>query len=482
MATTNSTPKKQLILNAFAAMAPSLFATGLWRHPRNNTTNYNTLKFWVDLAKLLDKANFHALFIADVLGPYDVYKGPGNFDPVLASGAQFPSNDPLYLVPSMAAATENLGFGITASTTYDQPYAHARRFSTVDHLAEGRIAWNIVTSYLESAAKNFGLETQVEHDERYRIAEEYMEVVYKLWEGSWRSDAAIRDTDTGTFAVAGRVRHINHKGKYFSVPGPHITEPSPQRTPFLFQAGTSAAGREFGAKHGEAVFVGGSSPEIIRKAVDDLRTTAKEKHGRDPYSLKILGGVTIIVDETDEKAQEKLAELRSWTEREGALALFGGWTGYDLSIYGDDEDIRFTGQPAIQGMVNMLASTAAGLDGEKKEEKWTKSRIADYLLPNGLGPLVVGSPKTVVDELERWVEVGDLDGFNLSHVVIPGSFEDIVQWVIPELQKRGIFRKEVEKRGATVRETFLGQSHLLDDHPGRKYRWDEGDQKQEKKA
>lgn len=461
-------PKKQLILNAFAINAPAHLSPGLWRHPRNDTSNFNKLKFWTDLAQLLDKAHFHALFIADVLGPYDVYKGPANADPVLPSGAQFPIHDPLYLVPAMASVTKNLGFGITASTTYDAPYALARRFSTVDHLAGGRVAWNIVTSYLDSAARDFGLDTQVEHDERYRIAEEYMEVVYKLWEGSWRPDAAVRDTLTGEFAKPGRVRQIHHKGKHFNVPGPHICEPGPQRTPFLFQAGTSKAGREFGAKHAEAIFVGGQVPEKVRPSVDALREIARDKYGRDPSHLKILAGLCIIVDETDEKALKKRDEFLSYGDKEGALALFGGWTGYDLSTYSDDEDFRFVGLPAVQSIVNGWASTVPG----SNNLPWTKARIAEYLLLGGMGPKVVGSPKTVVDELERWIEVADLDGFNLSHIVNPGSFEDIIEFVIPELQRRGLYRTEVEKEGTTVRSTFLGQDWLLDDHPGRKYRWE----------
>lgn len=173
-------PPKELLLNAFVMTTPGHLSPGLWRHPRNQTADYNKLKFWTSLAQTLDAAGFHAMFIADTLGAYDVYRGPANPNPALAAGAQFPVNDPLYAVPAMAAATKNLVFGVTASTTYDAPYALARRFSTVDHLAEGRVAWNVVTSYLESAARNFGLATQVEHDERYRIADEYMDVVYKV--------------------------------------------------------------------------------------------------------------------------------------------------------------------------------------------------------------------------------------------------------------------------------------------------------------
>jgi alkanesulfonate monooxygenase SsuD/methylene tetrahydromethanopterin reductase-like flavin-dependent oxidoreductase (luciferase family) len=207
----------------------------------------------------------------------------------------------------------------------------------------------------------------------------------QLWEGSWRDDAAVRDFKSGQFAIPGRVRDINHKGKYFNVPGPHICEPSPQRTPFLFQAGTSKAGTEFGAKHAEAVFLGGQTPEKVKASVDALRQTAKEKFGRDPSHLKMIAGITIIIDETDEKAFQKRDELLTYGDREGALALFGGWTGIDLSTYGDDEDFRFVKLPAVQSMVQRWSETVPGTEGLK----WTKSRIADFIL---LGGTFLSSP------------------------------------------------------------------------------------------
>ncbi|KAI9742800.1 MAG: hypothetical protein M1818_003529 [Claussenomyces sp. TS43310] len=466
-----------LILNAFVINAPGHLAPGFWKHPRNKTSEYTKIKFWTDLAQLLDKANFHALFVADVLGPYDVYKGPENHGPAVSAGAQFPINDPLYTVPAMAAVTKNLAFGITASTTYDSPYALARRFSTVDHLSDGRVAWNIVTSYLDSAARNFGLSTQVEHDERYRIADEYMDVVYKLWEGSWRDDAVVKDIKTGLYAHPERVRQIHHKGEYFNVPGPHLCEPSRQRTPFLFQAGTSKVGKEFGAKHAEAIFVSGQVPEKLRVSVDTIRQLAKEKFGRDPRSIKVLAGVSIIVAETDEAAQAKRTELFSYGDKEAALALFGGWTGIDLSKYSDDEDFRFVSLPAIQSIVNGWSNTVPG----SADLKWNKARLADYLVFGGLGAQVVGGPKTVVDELERWVEVADLDGFNLAHITNPGSFEDIIEFVIPELQRRGLFRTHVEKEGVTAREAYSGDPSgwLAKDHVGRKFRWSAVEQENE---
>ena len=406
------------------------------------------------------------MFVADVLGGYDVYKGPANIGPALAAGAQFPVNDPLYLVPAMAAVTKNLVFGITASTTYDQPYALARRFSTVDHLSEGRVAWNIVTSYLDSAARNHGLDQQIEHDERYRKADEYMDVVYKLWESSWRDDAVVEDKNTGQYAIKERVRQIHHKGKYFNVPGPHICEPSPQRTPFLFQAGTSPAGRAFGSKHAEAIFVGGQVPEKLRINVDKIRQSMKEQ-GRDPSHVKICCGIAVIVAETDEAAQAKRDELQSYGDREGALALFGGWTGIDISSYADEEDFRFSNHVMVRNVVDRWATTVPG----KENVKWNKNTIAEYLMLGGQGAKIVGSPQTVADELERWAEVADLDGFNLSHIVNPGSFEDIVEFLIPELQRRGSFRTDVEKEGATAREAFFGTSRLLDDHYGHHFRW-----------
>ncbi|KAL6799734.1 Nitrilotriacetate monooxygenase component A/pristinamycin IIA synthase subunit A [Trichoderma sp. SZMC 28012] len=462
--------KKQMILNAFVMNTPGHLAPGFWRHPRNKTDQYTKLSFWTELAQLLDKAGFHAMFIADTLGPYDVYKGPSNVVPALAAGAQFPVNDPLYLVPAMAAVTKNLIFGVTASLTYEKPYALARRLSTVDHLSEGRVAWNIVTSYLDSAARNHGLKEQIPHDERYAIAHEYMEVLYKLWEGSFRDDAVVRDREHGHYIASDGVLQIHHKGKYFEVPGPHFCEPSPQRTPFLFQAGVSEAGNGFGGKHGEAIFVGGQTPEGVKKTVDNIRDVA-QKEGRDPSHIKVIVGINVIVAATDEEALVKKESYLEYADTEGALALFGGWTGVDLSGYSDDEDFLFTDSPRLQSIIRRWSDTVPGTDNLP----WTKRRIVEYLSIGGLGAKVVGSPTTVADELERWIEVSGVDGFNLAHVTNPGSFEDIIEYLLPELRRRGVFRSGVEKEGATAREVFIGSKRLPEDHPGSQYKWRAGE-------
>lgn len=458
--------KKKIILNAFVMNTPGHLSPGLWRHPRNQTDQYKKLSFWTNLAQLLDKANFHAMFIADTLGPYDVYKGPANVVPALSAGAQFPVNDPLYLVPAMAAATKNLIFGVTASLTYEKPYSLARRLSTVDHYSEGRLAWNIVTSYLDSAARNHGLKEQIPHDERYAIAHEYLEVLYKLWEGSFRDGAVLSDRETGVYIASDGVREINHKGKYFEVPGPHFCEPSPQRTPFLFQAGVSEAGNNFGGKHAEAIFVGGQTPEGVRLTVDNIRAVAK-KEGRNPNNIKVIVGINVIVAATDEEAWKKRAEYLTYADEEGALALFGGWTGVDLSTHADDDDFRFSESPRVQSIVRRWSATVPGTENLP----WTKRRIVEYLSVGGLGAKVVGSATTVADELENWIEVSDVDGFNLAHTTNPGSFEDIIEFLIPELQRRGIFRTGVEEEGATAREVFIGSKRLPEDHPGSKYKW-----------
>ncbi|EXJ85078.1 hypothetical protein A1O3_05753 [Capronia epimyces CBS 606.96] len=466
----NGNGKKQFILNAFLMNAPGHLAAGQWRHPRNKTDQYTKLSFWTDLAQLLDKAGFHAMFIADTLGPYDVYKGPANVVPSLSSGAQYPVNDPLYLVPAMAAVTKNLIFGVTASLTYEKPYALARRLSTVDHLAEGRFAWNIVTSYLDSAARNHGLKEQIPHDERYAIAHEYLEVLYKLWEGSFRDDAVLADREKGIYIASDAVRQIHHKGKYFEVPGPHFVEPSPQRTPFLFQAGVSEAGNNFGGKHGEAIFIGGQTPEKVKVTVDNIRQVA-QREGRDPNHIKVILGITVIVAATDEEAFAKRDEYYKYADTEGTLALFGGWTGIDLSGYPDDEDFSLSASPNVSSLVRRWASTVPGTDNLP----WTKRRIVEYLAIGGTQTKLIGSATTVADELERWRDITGVDGFNLAHITNPGSFEDIIDYLIPELQRRGLFRTKVEKEGATAREAYIGTKRLPEDHPGSKYKWRAGE-------
>lgn len=229
--------KKRILLNAFDMNCPSNQSPGLWSHPDNEAHRYTDINYWIEFAQLLEEAQFDSVFLADVLGPYDVYEGKR--DAGLRQAVQSPINDPLLIVPAMAAVTKNLSFGITASVTHEHPYTFSRRMSTLDHLTKGRVGWNVVTSYLKSAALNMGLDEQIGHDDRYAIAEEYLDVCYKLWEKSWDEDAVVRDVERKMYVDPDKVHDIQHKGKYFTVPGAHLCEPSPQRTPVIFQAGLS---------------------------------------------------------------------------------------------------------------------------------------------------------------------------------------------------------------------------------------------------
>jgi FMN-dependent oxidoreductase (nitrilotriacetate monooxygenase family) len=269
---------KQISFNLFEMNTPGHISHGLWVHPENNRHRFNDLDFWIEEAQILEAGLFDAVFLADVIGAYDGYRGGP--ETALVEGVQIPNNDPLLVIPAMAAVTKHLGFAATFSTTYEPPFAFARRASTLDHLTKGRFGWNIVTSYLPNAARNFGLEDEVAHDDRYAIADEYLDVLYKLWEGSWDDDAVLVDRHSRVYTDPSKVRYINHRGRHFSVQGPHLSQPSIQRTPVLFQAGSSERGRKFAADHAEAVFVGGPTKEVIRANIADVRRRAVENGRR----------------------------------------------------------------------------------------------------------------------------------------------------------------------------------------------------------
>ena len=256
-----STIPKRMLLNAFSMNCVSHIQQGLWVRDDTRQLEYTQIDPWVELAQILEKGCFDALFLADVVGVYDTYKGGPETS--IIQGMQIPSNDPSLLVSAMAHATKNIGFAYTSSVYQAHPFTFARQMSTLDHLTKGRIAWNIVTTYLSNAGLNYGLGGLPPHDDRYDLADEYLEVTYKLWEGSWEDDAVLADTVRGIYADPSKIHQINHTGKHYHVAGPHLSEPSPQRTPLLFQAGSSTRGRSFAAKHAECIF--------IRESKDSLK-------------------------------------------------------------------------------------------------------------------------------------------------------------------------------------------------------------------
>ena len=253
--------RKQISLNAFEMNCVAHLSPGLWRYPGDKALRYKDIEYWQEVAQIAEKGLFDAIFIADVLGVYDVYGG--NDLGALKTALQVPVNDPMQLAIIGAGVTKHIGFGVTAGVPFEHPFPFARRLSTLDHLTKGRIGWNIVTGYLPSANKNMG-GSELPHDERYELADEYMEVIYKLLEGSWEEDAVVLDSKNGVFADPNKIHHIGHHGKYFDVPGIHICEPSIQRTPVLFQAGNSARGRKFAATHAEAIFIAPPTKEYAK--------------------------------------------------------------------------------------------------------------------------------------------------------------------------------------------------------------------------
>lgn len=450
---------RRMRLLAFDCNAPAHLSAGLWRHPQDQGHRYKDLKYWTEYAKLLEQARFDGMFFADAIGYHDVYEGKA--DEALRDAAQIPVNDPLMLVSGMAAVTENLCFGITGSTSYEHPYALARRYGSLDHLTDGRIGWNLVTSYSDSAARNLGTGKQVPHDERYDVAEEYLEVVYKLWEGSWEDGSVPVDREKGIYVDPSKVHDINHHGKYFNVAGFGLTEPSPQRTPVLFLASGSSKGLKLAAGHAEGVFVNAVTIPALKRQVDKLRDMAIEV-GRNPDEIAVLQMLNVVVAPTDEQAHEKYEEYRKLVSYLGAMARYSGWTGLDFSQFDPDVPFKHVKTNAGQTMVDLFSK----MDPDKE---WTPRDIAEFVGIGGTGPTIVGSPTTVADELTRWMDETGVAGFNLSHAVQYKDVAEFIELVVPELQRRGTMWTEYE--GSTFREKLYGKGNvrLLDGHPGRRY-------------
>jgi len=445
--------KKPVRMNAFVMNTVAHQSPGLWRHPRDQSHRYNQLDHWTSIAKTLERGLFDSAFLADVFGVYDVYGG--NADAALNGAVQLPIGDPFVLIPTMAAVTENLCFGVTGNIAHEPPLAFARRMSTLDHLTNGRLAWNIVTGYLNSAAKGRGADKIEGHDDRYAIAEEFTDVVYKLWETSWADDAVKRDKST-VFTDPKAVQKIHHDGQFFQLEAMSLSEPSPQRTPVLFQAGASPKGRDFAARHAECVFIAGPSPQVIAPWVADIRARAKAI-GRTPSDILVFAEITVIPAETTEKAQAKLEDYKSYIDRDGALAMVGGWTGVDFDKLAWDDPIAYIDNNALRS--HLEAITTADPD-----TVWTKETLANYAGIGGIAPVITGTPKDCADALLAFMEATDVDGFNLAYAVWPESFEDFTDLVVPELQRRGRYRQAYEP--GTMRDKLWGNGPRLNPpHP-----------------
>ncbi|HEY9582280.1 MAG TPA: NtaA/DmoA family FMN-dependent monooxygenase, partial [Savagea sp.] len=325
-----------------------------------------------------------------------------------------------------------------------------------------RIGWNIVTSYLESEAINLGLDGMIPHDERYDRAEEYLDVVYKLWEKSWEEGALLNDPEANKYIDSTKVHPINHEGKYFKVPGVHLVEPSLQRTPVLFQAGASERGTSFAAKHAEGIF---TNTQNQKNATAELREFIRQlepklqKYGRTRQDVKIIPAVVTVVGGTEEEAQKKFQELRSYVDYDGAAALLSGHSGIDFSKFDPDSYVENIETNAIQSRLNNYTST-------DPNHKWTIREAIQYHGFSLGSEVIVGTPEQIAARLEEISVEGDADGFNIRQTVNPSTLEDFVETVVPELQKRGIYRTDYE--GETLREHYYGkgQQRLRNNHYG----------------
>lgn len=434
--------KRRFYFNAFRMNCVTHMSPGLWVRDDDHMVDYCDLEHWLDFARLLERGCFDGLFLADVSGPYDVYGG--SRDAAVSAATHFPINDPMLLVPAMASVTRHLGFGYTSSILQYHPYAFARLVSTLDHLSRGRVAWNIVTSFTRSAARGFGLAELPEHDQRYAMADEYARLCYRLWEDSWADDAVLRDRARGVYADPARVRDIDHDGTWYRLHGCHLCEPSPQRTPVLFQAGTSEPGANFAAEHAECIFVIGATPQVAGDYARNIRTRMA-RYGRRPEDVLCFAYMKIITGGSEAEARRKYEEFLGQVSYEGTLALLCGWTGIDFSGYDPDRPIEYIETNAVRTVLHSFTRADPG-------RAWTLRDIARYIGIGGAGPVVVGAPEQVADILEDWVAQG-VDGFNLSYTTLPAGFADFVDGVVPVLQARG--RMQREYRPGTLREKLF---------------------------
>ncbi|MFB4349478.1 NtaA/DmoA family FMN-dependent monooxygenase [Microbacterium sp. CR_7] len=426
-------------------------AVSLWTHPADERLGATTLRYWLDLGRRAEDAGFDLFFFGDVLGLYDTYRGSAAT--ALEWGVELPAHDPLLHIPALAAVTDRIAFGATVSTTYEHPFAHARRFSTLDHLTDGRIAWNIVTSYLPGAAANFGLDV-LAHDSRYDRADEFLQVVYDLWERSWEDDAFVGSREERVFADPAKVHRIDHQGEHFRVAGPHLSIPSPQRTPYLIQAGWSPRGREFAARHAELIFVGDSDPAAIREGLAGIRARAAEL-GRDPEQIRAVVGMNPVLARTSIAVQEKLDAYQSHYNADAQLAAYAGWSGVDFSRYADDEPI------AKQATTHTQTQATRGdapplLAGDVRARFAFVTAFADDRF--------IGTPDTVASNIERFVDESGVDGFLLHQFLSPGTLDDFTELLVPRLRERGLYggapqTGTLRSRLRTDRSDRLGADH-----------------------
>jgi FMN-dependent oxidoreductase (nitrilotriacetate monooxygenase family) len=445
---------KRLHLGAFEINGVNLTSQGLWAHPDNQTVRYNDLDYWIELAQILEGGGFDFLFFADSYG----YPRIDGETPAVAfeQAAEIPKNDPMLLIPALAAATSTLSFAVTTSTTFEAPFANARRFATLDHLTRGRIAWNVVTTTSTVVSDLFGHERFIPHDERYAIAEEYLQLSYELFEGSWEDDAVRADKTARVYADAHKVHRVSHKGQYFSSAGYFNSTPSPQRTPVIFQAGASPAGLAFAARNAEVVFLQGADAEKLAAQVAQLRALAADE-GRDPRSIKAIAGLSTVVGDSVGHAEQKLADYLSYVDADAMRVYFAQMTGIDLTaLHPETELSTLTTEQSRTQLTAHRGRTAA-------------QAFADYVARGGMRDLVLtGTGSDIAESMLQLAEATDLDGFNITPYISPSSYTEFAEHVSPHLRAAGAI--DTPLTAGTLRNRLFGGDRVPSEHPAARYR------------
>jgi FMN-dependent oxidoreductase (nitrilotriacetate monooxygenase family) len=429
------TERRSMHLNLF--VYPAGHHEAAWRHRESAPERVLDIGYYQELARQAERSAFDAVFFAD---------GPSLPDDVRYA-ARF-RLEPLTWMSAIAAATERIGLIGTASTTYTEPYNLARQFASLDHLSNGRAGWNIVTTSAPQAAANFGLDHHPVHAERYERAEEYLDVVSRLWD-SWEDEALVADPASGTYADTGRIHEIAHVGRHFRVQGPLNLPRSPQGRPVYVQAGSSEDGRAFAARFAEAIFTAHQTLDGAQEFCTDIKARAQAL-GRDPDRLLVLPGISPFIGSTEREARALHEELNALTQPEYSLQHLRQLTGLDLRGY--DLDGPFPRALVDGGEERVFGSRFQVVLDIVDRENPTIRELCHRLAGARGHRLVVGTPEQVADQMQTWFERGAADGFNVMPPHLTGGFDDFVEHVVPLLRERGLFRTAYQ--GSTLREHY----------------------------
>lgn len=429
--------KKQMHLGAFfqTFLGHHLAA---WRYPKTKTEEVTSLSLYKEIAQLSEQGKFDLLFLADVLAHNDEDIA---YTPQIRLEATA-------MMAALAAVTSKIGLVATLSTTFNHPFNVARKFATIDHMSGGRAAWNVVTTAHDHEAANYGLSQQIDHSLRYEQGTEFVEVTKELWD-SWEDDTLLFNRETGIFLDADKIHSINHNGKFYQVKGPINIPRPPQGHPVIVTASASEDGREFAAKHADILFTIAPSTVHEGKAVYDEMKRRVARHGRDPKQFNIMPGIVPFVGRTQKEAEEKFEHFQELILPELGIGWLSRYVDHDLSKYSPNDylpELKNVDQVnGEKGRFKLLADLA-------RNENLTISQLARYFVQSQGHLFVVGSGEAVADKLSDWFLYGACDGFNVKFPYFPGGIKDFVDYTIPELQTRGLFRTEYE--GNTLRENL----------------------------